>query len=772
MATAEDQIAALVDVYKATELKVLGRVSDSLSSGQDAPDWEVQKLLELERVKRLVTGDTTSAAVAGGSVARMLNDAFGSGRETDKIPAARQLKSDLIYAKVSTKVTQNAGLQQLVQQATTAAKPNTQLILRQVDDVYRQAVQRAGGGLLLGADTRKQAVQQVLNDFASQGVTGFVDKAGRKWSLPTYANMAVGTAMHRANIEGHLDKLREMGENLVVVSDHAGECPLCRPWEGKVLAIEHDGEHPTIDQARGAGLEHPGCRHRYGLWMEGISQPPIPQGSPEEYALKQRQNEIQRHVDEWQRRAAVGDPAAADKLKYWKSQLKAQKSLVSDAAAQSRETFNNLQATRTAATKAAADKAAQAAKTAFVARDISDFDKDWPEIAISGKASRLDSVSSVDRLMAENLSGTEREAIGKYASGEYFFNIKNAYLSGESYVLSDGSDLADVLQSVMAKTTLTTDTKLFRAMQVDSSWIESLSEGSIIENKFFSSTTTDHAQAIAYGVKKAKGQKPVILQILAPAGTHVSPGLTTIQEVILPPGARMRVRSVTTLSKQTLITVDLVDAKAAKAAATATARTTATVAKKVTTDAGRMSTGPVGSGLTNAEMKKLKAFHIEDMDDYMREGTNPNLGSGPGYMANCSNCVTAYELRSRGVWATALPRDRGRYRWETAKAWLAPDGNPPVILDVENAGAATMTAVEQALADMPDGARGAISCKWKTGGGHIWNWVKENGTVRFVDTQAYVRTENYLADSRGAIHIMRLDDAEFVGNVSDWVEPQ
>ena len=570
MATAEDQLAALVDVYKATELKVLGRVSDSLSSGQDAPDWEVQKLLELERVKRLVTGDTTSAAVAGGSVARMLNDAFGSGRETDKIPAARQLKSDLIYAKVSTKVTQNAGLQQLVQQATTAAKPNTQLILRQVDDVYRQAVQRAGGGLLLGADTRKQAVQQVLNDFASQGVTGFVDKAGRKWSLPTYANMAVGTAMHRANIEGHLDKLREMGENLVVVSDHAGECPLCRPWEGKVLAIEHDGEHPTIDQARGAGLEHPGCRHRYGLWMEGISQPPIPQGSPEEYALKQRQNEIQRHVDEWQRRAAVGDPAAADKLKYWKSQLKAQKSLVSDAAAQSRETFNNLQATRTAATKAAADKAAQAAK----------------------------------------------------------------------------------------------------------------------------------------------------------------------------------------------------------AAATATARTTATVAKKVTTDAGLMSTGPVGSGLTNAEMKKLKAFHIEDMDDYMREGTNPNLGSGPGYMANCSNCVTAYELRSRGVWATALPRDRGRYRWETAKAWLAPDGNPPVILDVENAGAATMTAVEQALADMPDGARGAISCKWKTGGGHIWNWVKENGTVRFVDTQAYVRTENYLADSKGAIHIMRLDDAEFVGNVSDWVEPQ
>jgi hypothetical protein len=37
-------------------------------------------------------------------------------------------------------------------------------------------------------------------------------------------------------------------------------CSKCRPWQGKILAIEPDGVHQTVDDAIAAGAWHPNCR--------------------------------------------------------------------------------------------------------------------------------------------------------------------------------------------------------------------------------------------------------------------------------------------------------------------------------------------------------------------------------------------------------------------------------------------------------------------------------------------------------------------------------
>ena len=52
-------------------------------------------------------------------------------------------------------------------------------ILRSGVDVYRTAVARATSGVLLGAQTRRQAAQQALDTWARRGVAAFRDSRGR-----------------------------------------------------------------------------------------------------------------------------------------------------------------------------------------------------------------------------------------------------------------------------------------------------------------------------------------------------------------------------------------------------------------------------------------------------------------------------------------------------------------------------------------------------------------------------------------------------------------
>ena len=67
-------------------------------------------------------------------------------------------------------------------------------ILRATSDVYRQVIARVTAQGLAGEYTRRQAAQAALNLFADRGITGFVDVAGRRWNLPSYAEMACRTA--------------------------------------------------------------------------------------------------------------------------------------------------------------------------------------------------------------------------------------------------------------------------------------------------------------------------------------------------------------------------------------------------------------------------------------------------------------------------------------------------------------------------------------------------------------------------------------------------
>lgn len=114
----------------------------------------------------------------------------------------------------------------------------------------------------ISGDTRKQIADSIAGKL-KEGLVALIDRSGRRWSLESYANMLTRTMLVRTANEGMTNRLRANGYDLVQVSDHAAECDLCHPWEGRVLSMS--GANPnyqTVDDATRGGLFHPNCRHR------------------------------------------------------------------------------------------------------------------------------------------------------------------------------------------------------------------------------------------------------------------------------------------------------------------------------------------------------------------------------------------------------------------------------------------------------------------------------------------------------------------------------
>jgi hypothetical protein len=197
--------------------------------------------------------------------------------------------------------------------------------------------------VLTRAQSPRQAAQSAWAALVDKGITSFTDTSGRQWALSTYVEMAVRTAASRAALQAQIDGFTLAGQRLVRVNDRPGECPRCRRYESKVLAL-WGGIGPaniprarghgtaqvevfaTLAEARADGLFHPGCRHGVSPWIAGVSRIRKATADPEGHAARERQRYIERQLRKWRQRqaAALLDEArdkAAARVAAWDAEM-------------------------------------------------------------------------------------------------------------------------------------------------------------------------------------------------------------------------------------------------------------------------------------------------------------------------------------------------------------------------------------------------------------------------------------------------------------------
>ncbi|MGI9157110.1 MAG: phage minor capsid protein [Marmoricola sp.] len=290
---AHDDVADTVD-------SMLLRWVDWLTGGPTGlpdPIWEANRRAALAQLRAQLVVDVRAprAAVAGG-VRDGLNATAGiTAGATDASPAVATIASETV--------------QRLDGMWPTVIHGLDQNGARALSDVLR--------GVRDGDLTRVQATHEAVDRMARTGVTGFVDKAGRRWEASSYAEMSVRTGVTDAHTAGTVAGAQRRGTDLVMVSDAPRECERCRPWEGKLLSIgglalgttpvDADGTPAvvagTLDEAKAAGFMHSNCRHRTYAFVPG--QTLLRKGVPDRaaYEASQRQRGLERRLRAAQTRA-------------------------------------------------------------------------------------------------------------------------------------------------------------------------------------------------------------------------------------------------------------------------------------------------------------------------------------------------------------------------------------------------------------------------------------------------------------------------------------
>lgn len=159
------------------------------------------------------------------------------------------------------------------------------LIGRTEPDIYRRAgLEQVAMQQAMGRGVNR-SVPQFVEALRREGVTAFVDKAGRNWSLHTYCTMVSRTTSRQAEVLAVLTA--DPGQDLYKISSHGTTCALCAPYEGRVYSASGtDPDFPPLSAAFGkvdpAGPDnlanswlniHPNCLHSLIPWTPAGKSP-------------------------------------------------------------------------------------------------------------------------------------------------------------------------------------------------------------------------------------------------------------------------------------------------------------------------------------------------------------------------------------------------------------------------------------------------------------------------------------------------------------------
>lgn len=163
---------------------------------------------------------------------------------------------------------------------TSMATVQSALIGRIEPDVYR----RVGLEQVALRQATGQGVYKQLPAFVEalrrEGVTAFVDKAGRRWSLHTYCSMVSRTTSRQAEVLAALTADPE--QDLYRITRTGTTCALCAPYEGRVYSKSGTNpDYPPLSDAFGKQDPngpntltntwlniHPCCRHSLQSYTE------------------------------------------------------------------------------------------------------------------------------------------------------------------------------------------------------------------------------------------------------------------------------------------------------------------------------------------------------------------------------------------------------------------------------------------------------------------------------------------------------------------------
>lgn len=270
-------------------IRNLGRhKAEETAEGFEWEQWQVAQLKELERFKRANAKKYSKEfANINSKISTAIQEAYKQGMDDEEMSILEAIKNGFEFNSgkdnlgASFFAINERKLNALLNSVEYDMKTAEHAVLRYTDDQYRRTIFDAQVAANTGAKTYEQSIDMATKDFLSRGITSIQYSNGAMVNIVSYADMAIRTATKRAYLMGEGVKRQEWGIHTVILNKRSNACPLCMPFEGKVLidnvwsgGSAADGPYPLLSSAMAAGLYHPNCKDKHTTYFPGISSEP------------------------------------------------------------------------------------------------------------------------------------------------------------------------------------------------------------------------------------------------------------------------------------------------------------------------------------------------------------------------------------------------------------------------------------------------------------------------------------------------------------------
>lgn len=378
-------------------------------------------------------------------------------------------------------------------------------VLRYTNDQYRKIIFQSQVAASSGALTYEKAVDMATSDFLKKGINCITYSNGAVHNIASYADMAVRTASKRAYLMGEGQKRQEWGISTVILNKRFNACPLCMPFEGKVLIDDvwsggsaKDGPYPLMSSAMAAGLYHPNCKDKHSTYFEGISPKPESRYYEEKPVIKERQL-IENKLNHAKRQAKSYNRLAKNSLDAENQEMyRSRATEWRDKVKEYREQLNSFEESNGLELKGIEPQAKP----------------EYNYVNVEGDVLKRIKASS-DRWF-KKLTGTQQESVRLLTGGNYYHDL-NKIAYNKDFNPSNKEELinmSNVLDESFKKFKLKDDIIAYRGMSKTE--LKSLLEGNIF--KEFKHLSIDKEVAKRFSKMSVDGG--VVVKFHLPKGTN------------------------------------------------------------------------------------------------------------------------------------------------------------------------------------------------------------------------------------------------------------
>ncbi len=239
--------------------------------------WQMRKLAEIGALNR--ENIRIIARAAGQSwtaMERMLNDAAQEAAAELEPVMRRLVRRGLAGEAVSVKRSKNVlqVARSLKKQAKDVLNLCNTTMLYMARDAYAALVNnialesyeiarkqefldvlgRGATAVVIGAESRQQALRKCIREFNRKGIPAFVDRRGREWTPEAYLNMAMRNTAKSVAEEVQTARCLDYGIRLIEISSHSGARPKCAKDQGKIYSL--DNESGYVEDANGKKIQY------------------------------------------------------------------------------------------------------------------------------------------------------------------------------------------------------------------------------------------------------------------------------------------------------------------------------------------------------------------------------------------------------------------------------------------------------------------------------------------------------------------------------------